>query len=54
MDGSTLFHLAPGPVHLLWSDACRPALWMDTLMTRRALFERSELARPPLSCVYLM
>jgi len=54
MDGSALFHLDPCHVRLPRADACRPALWMDALMTRRALFERSELARPPLSCVHLL
>ena len=39
---------------LLGSDACRPALWMDAPMIRRALFERSELARPPETCVHLI
>ncbi len=32
-------------------DACRPAPGPDALIIRRALSERSELVRPPLSCV---
>jgi hypothetical protein len=62
MYGSTLFHLAPCNVRLLWSDGCRPALWVDALMIRRALcepFDKTqdklrELARPPVTCVHLM
>jgi len=33
------------------SDACRPSPWSDAHGTRRALFECSELARPPVVCV---
>ena len=54
MDGFMLFHLDTGHVRLPRADACRPALWMDALMTRRALFERRELARLPVACVHLM
>jgi len=53
MYGFAFFRLAPCNVRLLKSDACRPALLMDALMIRRALFERSELARPPVPCVHL-
>ncbi len=54
MYGSALFHLVPCNVRLPRSDACRPALWVDALMIRRALFERSELARSPVTCVHPM
>ena len=62
MYGSTLFHLAPCNFRLPRSDACRPALWVDALMIRRALFEPfdktqdklRELARPPMTCVHLI
>ena len=52
--GSVLFHLSLCHARLPSSDACCPALLMDALMIRRALFERSELARPPVSCVHLI
>ena len=47
MYGFALFHLSPCNIRLPRSDTCRPALLMDALIIRRALFERSELARPP-------
>ena len=34
------------------SDACRLAQWRDTLISWRALFERSELIRPPKAGVH--
>ena len=53
MAGSALFHLARGNGRVSRADACCPALWMEAPMLRRALFERSELARLPQSCVHL-
>ncbi len=41
--------LSPGTLPL--SDACRPALGSDAFSIWRALSERSELVRPPLSGV---
>ena len=34
------------PIPPILSDACRPSPWSDALITRRALFECSELAGP--------
>ncbi len=60
--GSALFHLDPENVPLPRADACRPALWVDALIGRRALFEPfgktqdrlRELARPPVPCIHLI
>jgi len=38
----------------LLTDACHPPPWVDALMNRRALCERSELDRHPVACVHLI
>jgi len=43
----------PYTLLFLLTDACRPALWVDALKKRRALCERSELARPPVTSICL-
>jgi hypothetical protein len=47
MYGSSPFHVRPEKVPLQWSDACHLAQGKDALISWRALFERSELVRPP-------
>ena len=51
MYGSSPFHVRPEKVPLQWSDACRLAQGKDALISWRALFERSELVRPPRASV---
>jgi len=45
--GSSFFHVSLENVRLPAFDACRLARGRDALITWRALFERSELVRPP-------